>query len=605
MEIDPALVQQVKALPFRPGVYLFRDAADSVIYIGKAASLRKRVASHFALASADDYKEGRLQERTRRIEVIVTDSEQHALILECTLVKKYRPRFNVLLKDGKAFPYIRIDMKSEWPRMEITRHWNKDGASYFGPFASASSVRQTMQLIRRLFPVCSCKREITGCDSRPCLEYHIHRCLGPCIGKVSREEYAEIIREVVLFLGGRQEEVVRELRRNMVQASKSWQYERAGWLRDQIQAVESVIEGQRLAMKVHGDEDVIAMASLGDEADVQVFFVRNSRLVGREHFMLQGVEGETPGRVLAGFLKQYYSAAPTIPRRIITQHPVEDRPVIKAWLEAERGCAVSLETPRRGPGRKLIEMVAENASHSLDTAITSQLTSAGALAAALTELKENLGLPRLPRRIECYDISNIQGTLAVGSMVVFEEGVKKPAHYRRFRIKTVEGSNDFAMMAEVLRRRFAHAGDSLGNWAMPDLVVVDGGKGQLSTAGAVLEEASLSIPLAALAKEREEIFLPDKDSPLTLPASSAARRLMQRIRDEAHRFALGYHTRLRHHAGLASALDSVPGIGAKKKKALLRTFGSVRGLRAASPSDLAGVDGMNPRLADELKRALG
>ncbi|MEW6142005.1 MAG: excinuclease ABC subunit UvrC [Chloroflexota bacterium] len=599
------LVDQVASLPSSPGVYLLKDNTGRVLYVGKAGNLRSRVKAHFGSSTDFSAKEQRMQNRVTNVEFIVTDSEQQALILECTLIKKHHPRYNVSLRDDKTFPYLRIDPKEPWPKVHITRRWQKDGARYFGPFASAGSVRETLRLLKRLFPFCSCKREITGKDTRPCLEYHMRRCLGPCIGKVSREEYRDVIKDIVLFLEGRQDMLVRELKRKMAEASEDLKFERAAWLRDQIQAVESVIEGQRLAAAVRGDLDAIALAQSGNLADVQVFFIRNSRLIGREHFAVDGVEGESASRVMTGFIKQYYASVPSVPPLILLQYPIEEEKAIVQWLKAERGGTVAVLVARRGVRRELINVVAENARQGLEMLKLKQDSSAESIAAALAELQVKLSLPANPDRIECYDISNIQGTLAVGSMVVFESGQPKPTHYRRFRIRTVEGVDDYAMLKEVLRRRFVRASVGGGSWGVKsDLVLVDGGKGQLNAVLEAMQGLDIKIPVASLAKEREEVFLPDVSAPIIMPPDSPARRLLQRVRDEAHRYAIGYHRKLRRKHQVASVLDGVPGIGAKRRRALMRRFGSVRGIKSATVDELRTVVGITEKLAERLKEYL-
>lgn len=619
VRIEPALVSgqkdklqpavplkvQLLSLPSRPGVYLFKDSANRVLYVGKAGNLRSRVRAHFGSSADLSVKEQQIQNHVTNIEFIVTDSEQQALILECTLIKKYHPRNNVSLRDDKAFPYLRVDLKEPWPRVNITRRWQKDDARYFGPFASTGSVRETLRLLKRLFPFRSCKRDITGRSTRPCLEYHMRRCLGPCTGKVGHGEYVDVIKDVILFLEGRQDAVVRELKRKMAEASEELQYERAAWLRDQIQAVESVIEGQRLAAAVRGNLDAIALAQSGNLANVEVFFVRNSRLVGREHFAVEGVGGETVGRVMTSFVKQYYASVPAVPPLILLQHPLEDEEVITRWLRAERGSVVTIRVARRGARRRLISVVAENARRGLEMLKLKQDYSAEAKTAALVELRTELSLPANPERIECYDISNIQGVLAVGSMVVFENGQPKPSQYRRFRIKTVKGADDYAMLKEVLRRRFVRASAGGEKWAvMPDLVLIDGGKGQLNAALEVMRELGIKVSVASLAKEREEVFLPGISDSIIMPPTSPGRRLIQKVRDEAHRFAIGYHRKLRQKHGVISVLDGIPGIGAKKRRALIRRFGSVRGIKSATVDELRTVPGITTKLAEMLKEYL-
>jgi len=602
----PALIEeQLKALPAKPGVYLFKDSQGKTIYVGKAASLRHRIKAYFSPSTNLSPKLERLVARISDFETIVTDSEQEALILECNLIKKYRPSYNVRLKDDKTFPYLRIDLKNDWPSVRITRRFHKNGDRYFGPFASASSLRQTLRLIKKIFPFRSCNKTITGKDPKPCLEYHINRCLGPCIGVVSKEDYNEVIRQVILFLEGEQELVLRDLRRKMKKASQQLQFEKAALLRDQIQAIEKVIEGQRIAITVRGNQDVIALAQTKDLAYVEIFFIRSNKLIGRDYILLDGIRNEEPSQIMTSFIKQYYASASSIPPVLLLQYPIEEPEVITKWLANQRGAPVKLHVPRQGTKKQLMDIVIENARQGLALYQAKQSTIIES-ALVLEELKERLGLPGIPLRIEGYDISNIRGNLAVGSMAVFDKGMPKPAHYRRFRIKSVAGIDDYAMIQEVLRRRLRRCLAADDKWATaPDLILIDGGKGHLNAALEVMKELGLdSIPVASLAKEKEEVFIPGKSEPLDIPQTSAALYLLQRIRDEAHRFALGYHQRLRQKEGIASALDSIPGIGPKRKKALLKKFGSVRGIKEASIDELARVAGMTSKLAEKVKEYL-
>jgi excinuclease ABC subunit C len=600
------ITEQIKGLPFRPGVYLFKDADGAIIYVGKAASLRHRVGSYFGAGQKLTPKTGRMVAKIADLEYFVTASEQEALILELNLIKRHHPRYNVRLKDDKTFPYLKIDLDEDWPRVHITRTLKENGGRYFGPFASARSIRRTLKLLKGIFPFRSCSRPITGTDSRACLEYDIGHCLAPCIGLVSRREYAGVIRQVVLFLEGKQEKVARQLKARMAQAAEAMDFEKAARLRDQIQAVEQVIEGQRIAATVKGEQDVIAFVEDKDQACVQVFFVRGGKLIGRESFLLQGTRYEEPGQVMAGFIKQFYASAPHIPPQLVLQHPVEDEAVLRDWLSARRGSRVKIQVPRRGNKKQLVGIVAENARQGLEQLRIKHFASPENVSAALEEIKRELELPRLPARIEGYDISDIQGAAAVGSMVVFEGGRPKPAHYRRFKIKTVAGIDDYAMLGEVLKRRFKRGGEASGTWAaMPDLVLIDGGRGQLSAALTAMREMGAgSIPAAGLAKENEEIFVPQKAKPIVLPRSSPGLRLLQRLRDEAHRFALGYHRRVRRKQAFASALDTVPGIGPKRRRALIRQFGSVQAIREAPLEELAVAKGITRKLAKKIKESL-
>jgi excinuclease ABC subunit C len=600
------LTEQLRGLPTSPGVYLMKDAEDNILYVGKAANLRHRVGSYFGAGQKLTPKLQRMVSRVNDLDYFVTSSEQEALILELNLIKRYHPGYNVRLKDDKTFPYLKIDLSDDWPRVYITRRLEEDGGRYFGPFASAKSVRQTLKLIRGIFPFRSCSRTITGTDPRPCLEYHIGHCLAPCIGVVSRGEYAEVIKQVILFLEGKQERVAQQLESKMNKAAEALDFETAARLRDQLQAVNQVIEGQRIATTVKGEQDVIAFAQDKDQAYVQVFFIRGGKLIGRESFLLQGTRSEEPSQIMTSFIKQFYASSPYIPPLLLLQHPVEDIATIQAWLQIKRGGKVNIQVPRRGNKKQLLNIVAENAQQGLEQLKIKQLASPTALSAVLDEIKRELNLPRLPSRIEGYDISDIQGMAAVGSMVVFDKGKPKPAHYRRFKIKTVSAANDYAMLQEVLRRRFRRASGASDTWAiLPDLVLIDGGRGQLNAAREAMEEmGGGSVPIASLAKENEEIFIPQRSEPIILPRSSPGLQLLQRLRDEAHRFALGYHQRIRKRGTFASVLDTIPGVGPKRKRALLRQFGSVRAIKEAPVEELASARGITESLARKIKEYL-
>jgi len=601
------LEEQLKALPARPGVYLFKDAGDNVLYVGKAASLYHRVGSYFGSSQDASPKLRRLVAQVAQFEFFVTDSEQEAILLECNLIKKYRPRFNVRLKDDKTYPYLKVSLGEDWPRVYITRRLENDGARYFGPYASAGSVRTTLALLRKLFPFRSCKKSITDSQSQPCLEYHIGRCLGPCTGAVTQEEYRQVIDQIVLFLEGKQEVIVRELRRNMAAAAKNLEFEKAALLRDQVQSVERVIERQKIASPDE-EMDVIAFAQARDQAYVLVYSIRNGKLLGRESFVLTGTQGEGPVKIMTSFVQQFYSSAPFIPKQVLLQHSLEDVPMVQQWLESQKRAKVKVWVPRRGVRKGLVDMVAENARQGLEQMRIKLLTEPEVTAKALAELESELQLPRPPRRVECYDIADIRGTSAVGAMVVFEGGQPKRSHYRRFKIKTVPGANDYAMMQEVLWRRFRKAAtEPIGStWAtVPDLVLIDGGKGHVNAAAEVVEQAQVgSVSCASIAKGNEAVFLPGMPDPIMLPRDSAGLYLLQRIRDEAHRFAQGYYHKVRHREVFRSALDGIPGIGAKRKRALLKKFRSVAAIRAASVEELRSVPGMTGDAARRLKEYL-
>jgi excinuclease ABC subunit C len=605
---NSVITEQLRQLPASPGVYLLKDAAGSILYVGKAANLRHRIRSYFGAGQKLTPKLQRMVARISELDFFVTNSEQEALILECNLIKRYRPWYNVRLKDDKSFPYLRISLGDDWPGVYITRRLEENGGRYFGPFASAKSVRRTLKVIKGIFPFRSCFRTITGTDPRPCLDYYIHRCSGPCVSAVSKKEYDEIIKQVILFLEGRQEAVVKRLENKMNRAAEALDFEQAALLRDQIEAINRVIEGQKIAATVKGEQDVIAFAGDKDQAYVQVFFVRGGKLIGRESFVLRGTRSEEPRQIMTSFIKQFYSSSPYIPPLLLLQHPAEDAAVIEDWLQSKKGSRVHIQAPRRGSKKRLIDIVAENARQGLEHLKIKQMAAPTALAAALAEIKQELCLPRIPSRMEGYDISNIQGVAAVGSMVVFEEGRPKPAHYRRFKIKTVSGADDCAMLREVLRRRFRRSGNASAadSWAiLPDLILVDGGKGQLNAALAAMHESGVdSVPIASLAKENEEIFIPRRAAPVILPHTSPGLQLLQRLRDEAHRFALGYYQKVHKRETFASVLDTIPGIGPRRKRALLNRFGSVKGIREASEDELAATKGMTEGLAKKVKEYL-
>lgn len=606
------IAEQLKHLPASPGVYIFRDAEGNILYVGKAANLHHRVRSYFGSKEKLTPKVQRMVSQVHDLEFFVTSLEQEALILEYNLIKRHHPHYNVRLKDDKTFPFLKISLNEDWPRVYFTRRVEEDGGRYFGPFASARSVRQTLKVLKAIFPFRSCSRTITGNDPRACLEYHMGLCVGPCVGEASKEEYAEVIKQVILFLEGKQERIVLSLKSKMKKAAEALDFEKAAQLRDQIQAIERVIEGQRIATRVRGEQDVVAFAQERDRTCAQVFFIRSGKLIGRESFILQGTISEEPKQIMSSFIKQFYGSAPYIPLLILLQHPVEDKVTIEGWLQSKRGSRVHLRVPYRGDKKQLVDIVAENAERGLQQLKIKQQGTLSLLTEALAEIEKELHLPRLPSRMEGYDVSNIQGRGAVGSMVVFEKGKPKPAHYRRFRIKTVFGVDDYAMLKEVLRRRFKRfnlpSGDTLTTeaWAVePDLVLIDGGKGQLSAALSAMREAgAASVPVASLAKENESIFIPGQSEPVSLPSSSPGLQLVQRLRDEAHRFALGYHQRVRKRETFASSLDSVPGIGPRRKRALLKQFGSLQAIREASEEELAAVKGMTRASARKTKEYL-
>ena len=619
----PLIEQRLGVTPERPGVYMMKDARGNVLYVGKASVLRNRVRTYFGSPASQTSKIRRMMGHVHDFEYIVTDTEAEALILENTLIKKYRPRYNARLKDDKTYPFLKIDLTEEFPRVYITRKVAKDGARYFGPFATAGTVRKTMDLVKRLFPYRSCTKTITGTDPRPCLEYYINRCVAPCTGYAGHQEYAKVIEQVILFMEGETEAVTSDLRLNMDQAAEKLEFERAAVLRDRIRSVELVAEEQRIKVDSNpiSDMDVMAVAQGTNESWVEVFFVRHNKLIGRDHFFMEGTQDDPPSIVLGQFIKQFYQSASVIPPHILLQHSLEDGELIRQWLRGLRGGAVRLVHPRRGVHKQLVDIAAENAVQGLAQHRVKWLDNVDVIHQAMSELQEELSLPASPFRMECYDISHIQGSNSVGSMVVFEDGKPKPSHYRRFKVKSVEGVDDYESIREVLRRRFKRlaqertaqqrsnreSGQSGGEtWGIfPDLVLIDGGKGQLSAALEVFLELGLDdIPLASLAKENEWLFVPHTPEPIVLPRNSQALYLVQRMRDEAHRFAITYHRNLRSKSSLRSPIDLVTGIGPKRKRTLMRRFGSLQGIKQASVDEIASVPGMTRSLALRLKQTL-
>jgi excinuclease ABC subunit C len=605
----PDFSQRLRALAPAPGVYLMKDARGNVIYVGKAMRLRDRVRSYFQSTRHVDPKTRELVRQITDFEVIRTDTPTEALILENELIKRYQPRYNVMLKDSKTYPYLKIT-NEEWPRIISTRRIIDDGGRYFGPYTSAGAAYRTLNLLNRLFPYRKCDKRITG-NEEVCLYYHLNQCTAPCIGIVDRETYMRAIDGAAMFLNGEAEEIVGTLQEEMEQASDAWNFERAAELRDRIASINHVLERQKIVSPNRDNADVVAVAKgEGGDAGVQVGFLRGGRLLGSEFFPMQARIEDAPGEILASFVGQFYAEAAVVPPSILLggDLPEGERELLAAWLAERRGGAVELAVPRRGRKRELVEMVASSAAENLEQSRLKFLSDEQRMTAALTELADALDLPRLPRRIECFDISNLQGTNPVASMIVFQDGRPAKKEYRRFTIKTVEGSNDFAMMREVITRRFRRAAEDSpdGKWtAIPDLVIVDGGKGQLSAALEGLRETAWTEqPIVALAKENEELFLPGNPRPIVLPRDSQALFLVQRVRDEAHRFAVSFHRQRRSKASFKSRLDEIPGVGPKRKQALLRRFGSVKGIQDAAPEDLLAVPGITRTVAEQIKAAL-
>jgi excinuclease ABC subunit C len=590
------LQEKIRSLPDAPGVYLFKDADGEVLYIGKAVSLRKRVQSYFTDRDFgyDGERLGSMVGQIADLEFLLTKNELEALILESNLIKQRRPRYNIVLRDDKHYPFIRLNLKDPFPALQVSRRIKNDGALYFGPYVPAGTMWDLLALINRTFPLRTC-RSIAG--RTLCLEYHLGRCLGPCEGLITREEYAEIVQKVRLLLEGKDQEVIRQLERQMHGAADRMEYERAATLRDRIASLRHATENQRVISARGEDQDVFGLAQEGSEIQIQLLVVRGGRLIGRDSFTFESVAPGGAAGVLGSLIAQYYLGARHIPKTILTSHAPADADLLATMLSSRASRQVEIRAPERGPKARLVEMAVGNAQAML----AQSLASSAARERAMHEVQEVLGLPRLPRRIECTDISNISGVLAVGSLVTFADGQPSRRDYKRFRIQTVPGADDYAMLREVLTRRFAKK-----DWPLPDLLLIDGGRGQLNVGVLAAKEAGLAdLPLASLAKEEELVFRPRRAEPIKLPDGSRGKHLLQQVRDETHRFALMYHRSLRGKSGLRSVLDEIPGIGARRKRLLLQRFGSLRRLRAASAEELRTVGGLPPRVAEAAHRLLG
>lgn len=609
-----ALANTLATLPDRPGVYVMKDGAGRVLYVGKASSLRSRVRQYFQAGHADSPRIRHLVSKVRDVETIVCANEVEALILEATLIKRHHPWYNVRMADDKAYPYLKITHEP-YPRIVMTRRVERDGARYFGPYPyhEPKLVGRTIRLVRRLFKLRTCQLEITRDLPRPCLDYDIGQCSAPCVAwGATREQYAQQVQQAVAFLEGRQDALLRDLRAQMEAAAEALDFERAAQLRDQIRGLEALQERQRIVSTRGEDRDIVALAQEGDQGCVQVVFVRGGRVVGQEHVMLQGTRGVLPAETLRAFLTQFYEAASAIPPEILVPEPIPDHEVIERWLSERRGGRVCVVHAQRGERARLLALARENAAVHLSEARARQ---GGAVGPGVRELQEILQLDSPPVRIECYDVSTFQGGESVASLVVAEGGQLKKRDYRRFRMRTAEGPDDVAMMAEVLRRRFEEARREQERldrdepipvkWAaLPDLIVLDGGRSQLSAARQVLFEYNQRIPVVALAKQQELVYVPDLSEPLVLPPESPALQLLQRLRDEAHRFANAYHRKLRERRIVFSVLDEIPGVGERRKRALIRHFGSVRRIREASVDEIAAVEGVGRGVAERVARYL-
>jgi excinuclease ABC subunit C len=615
----------LKNLPLKPGVYLMKDERGTIIYVGKAKKLRNRVRSYFNSSAEHSLKTLRLRENIRDIDFIVEENEVKALILEETLIKRYKPHYNISLKDDKRYPYIRIRWHEAFPKVETTRRIENDGSRYFGPYVAMWAVQNTLQTLRKAFPYLTCDRDITGRDPRACLFYDIRLCCAPCIGVVDQQQYRAMIGELMDVLSGRSEQVVTRLNSEMHASAEALDFEKAAAIRDQLKAIEFITRQHKAVSSDFTDRDVIAVARDDGDAVVQILFIRNGKLIGSDSRALSGSEGESDSEILEAFIKRFYSETAEVPSEVVLPHNIEEARILQRWLRDKRsGKRVQISVPQRGDKKSLVDVAQENAQEALRMMRAQWEADAHRQTTALAQLQQSLELPTPPNRIECYDISTTQGTAIVASRVVFVQGVPRKAEYRKFNIRTVshKGSDDYQSMREALTRRFLRwktaveapekplvgEDDHDETWRLlPDLLMVDGGKGQLGVAAEVLQEFGLKqrVPLVSLAKQFEEIYRPGEPAPLILPRRSEALYLVQRIRDEAHRFAITSHRQRRTKQGLTSQLESVPGIGPAKRKALLKAFGnSISAIRAASVDDLTAVPGISRRLAETLKEAL-
>jgi excinuclease ABC subunit C len=611
---EEAIKRRLRAVPDAPGVYLFRDTRGQVIYVGKALRLRDRLRSYFTDAYAQTARVSELVRKVFDFEFITTANEVEALVLECNLIKNYRPRFNIRLKDDKNYLYLKLPVTEEYPRVHYSRRVQNDGALYFGPYTSAQSLRGTVKSIRQLLPFRTCSDEIFK-QGKVCLDFHIKRCPGPCERRIGADDYQARIHEVALFMEGRSDVLVRELHGRMEGAADRLDFENAARYRDQLQSIERIADRQKVLTHGRDDQDLVAYARLGGEVFVEVAYVRQGKMVGHDGHPLDGAADASEAELLRGFVLQYYASATHVPRVVILPGQLDEPDLMAGWLSQRRGGPVTIEVPQRGRKRALVTQLAETAKQELEQLRIQADYDRSRTEPMLAALAEALDLETPPKRIECYDISNIQGDAAVGAMVVFEDGRPRNDHYRHFKIKFTPGPNDFAMLQEVLRRRLERLesaqrreeADDVGDRSFtsrPDLILIDGGKGQLSAALEVLEIAGYAdIPTFSLAKEREEIFAPGRADPIVQERNSPGMFLVQRIRDEAHRFAITHHRKVRSRKALTSPLDSVEGIGPARKRALLRHFGSVQAIRDAAVEDIVAV-GVPERLAKRLKETL-
>ncbi|MBV1818341.1 excinuclease ABC subunit UvrC [Clostridium cochlearium] len=608
---------QLKMLPDKPGVYLMKNSFDEVIYVGKAKILKNRVRQYFQQSKNHSEKVKAMVTNISEFEYIITDSEMEALILECNLIKKYRPKYNILLKDDKGYPYIKITINEDFPRVFISRTIAKDGSRYFGPYTDYSAVRETIELIKKIFPIRSCKRYIKEGDrpTRPCLNYHIKLCSAPCGAHISKQKYALIIEDIIQLLSGKDKNIIDKLESEMKEASNSLQFEKAASLRDKIFAVKKITEKQKIIMGNFQNDDYINIAKDEEDSCVQIFFVREGKIMGREHFILEHTSDEKEDKIICEFIKNFYSGTAFVPKTIYVPH-IEDKSLLEQWLAIRRGSKVEIKVPKRGEKKELLNLVKKNAKLILEQFKIKYLQDKALHEVALEELANVLEFDDIPNRIEAYDISNIQGVDSVGSMVVFENGRSKNSDYRRFKIKTVEGANDYDSMREILRRRFKRGIEEIqqiqqknlkfssGKFsAFPDLILIDGGKGHVNVALEVLKELNIEIPVAGMVKDDSHttrgIIYNNTEKIISL--DSNVMKLITRIQDEVHRFAISYHRTLRNKRVLKSILDDIPNIGTVRKKELLKKFGSIENIKKASVEQLLETPSMDKKSALSIK----
>lgn len=602
--------EELKKLPGKPGVYLMHDERDAIIYVGKAISLKNRVRQYFQSSRNKGAKIEQMVTHISRFEYIVTDSELEALVLECNLIKEHRPKYNTMLMDDKSYPFIKVTVNEPFPRVMLARQMKKDKAKYFGPYTSAGAVKDTIELIRKLYHIRSCNRSLPKDigKERPCLNYHIHQCQAPCQGYISQEEYRKSIDEVVRFLNGHYDLVLKELEEKMMAASDSLEFEKAIEYRELLTSVQKVAQKQKITDTAGDDRDIIAMASEGEDAVVQVFFIRSGRLIGRDHFYLKSAENDTEGEILSSFIKQFYAGTPYIPAELMLPEEIEDQDIIEEWLTARRERRVHLRIPKKGTKEKLVELAQKNAQMVLKNDRERLKREEGRTIGAVKELEKILGLKGIIR-MEAYDISNTNGFDSVGSMVVYEHGKPKRNDYRKFKIKTVQGPDDYASMNEVLTRRFGHGlreqqeeSETGGFQIFPDLIMMDGGRGQVNIALEVLEKLHLHIPVCGMVKDDNHRTrgLYFNNTELPIDRNSECFRLITRIQDEAHRFAITFHRQLRSKGQVHSVLDDIPGVGPARRKDLMRCFENIDAIRNATVEELRELPSMNEKSAQEV-----